>query len=503
MARQLKKPPVLAIAAVACAALAAASLLLPSGPTYDPYAWLIWGRDLAHLHLVTRGSGTSWKPLTTLIAALLSPLGGAQPSGWLVIARGGALFACFMAGRLAWRICGPRWGMLAAPAAAATLLLVHEYLRRTAVGESEGLMAGLGLLAIDRHLSGRRGQALVAATAVALMRPEAWPYLALYALYLWFALPRPPRVAIAGLSLLVPLLWFGGDWLGSGSLWTASDRALQIKRNTPGASSHPFTAVLHEGARMLPSPARAAIPAAIAVAIVGLVRARRAPLRADGKAADRLTLVLAAGAAAWTLIVAAMAARGYPGLPRFLFPALALAAVLCGVGTMRIAQAATAAVRAARLRPLAPVAAGACVAALAFLARPDVTLVQSAVRQDRAVAATDDALADAVRLAGGGQAVLQCGTPVAPWWTLTALAYDLGVQTTTVQDARDGGGGVIFERTSAARAHSRARAMLHVADRIDGWSVMDRCSRRSRHSTTRGRGLLRAEATQVARRTAG
>jgi hypothetical protein len=30
----------------ACAVVATASLALPSEPTYDPWAWLVWGREL-------------------------------------------------------------------------------------------------------------------------------------------------------------------------------------------------------------------------------------------------------------------------------------------------------------------------------------------------------------------------------------------------------------------------------------------------------------------------
>jgi hypothetical protein len=35
----------------ACLMLAGLSLLLPSEPSYDPLAWLVWGRELAYLHL--------------------------------------------------------------------------------------------------------------------------------------------------------------------------------------------------------------------------------------------------------------------------------------------------------------------------------------------------------------------------------------------------------------------------------------------------------------------
>src|SRR3954451_21805039 len=109
MARAVRMPSLLLIAAIACLALALASLALPSGATYDPYAWLIWGRDLAHMDLATGGTGTSWKPLPALLDALLTPLGGGAARGWLVVARAGALFAVFMSFRLAWRL-APREG---------------------------------------------------------------------------------------------------------------------------------------------------------------------------------------------------------------------------------------------------------------------------------------------------------------------------------------------------------------------------------------------------------
>src|SRR3954463_11591053 len=131
MARPLWKPSTLSIAGAGCVLLALASLVLPSGPTYDPYAWLIWGRDLAHLSLVTTGGGTSWKPLPALVDALLTPLAGGAAYGWVVVARTGALFALFMAGRLAWRLSPRGTRGVAAVAAAATLLLTHEWVKRT------------------------------------------------------------------------------------------------------------------------------------------------------------------------------------------------------------------------------------------------------------------------------------------------------------------------------------------------------------------------------------
>ena len=44
-----------------CVALSALALLLPATLAYDPWAWLTWGREIAHLDLDTTG-GPSWKP---------------------------------------------------------------------------------------------------------------------------------------------------------------------------------------------------------------------------------------------------------------------------------------------------------------------------------------------------------------------------------------------------------------------------------------------------------
>ena len=79
-----------------CLVLAALSLLLPSEPSYDPSAWLVWGRELAHFQLDTTG-GPSWKPLPVAFTTLVAPLGeldrGLPPALWLVVARAGALLA--------------------------------------------------------------------------------------------------------------------------------------------------------------------------------------------------------------------------------------------------------------------------------------------------------------------------------------------------------------------------------------------------------------------------
>ncbi len=395
--------------------LALASLALPSGPSYDPYAWLVWGRDLAHLDLVTSGSGTSWKPLPALVDALLTPLGGAAADGWLVIARAGALFALFMAARLAWRLAPRPQRALAAVLAPLLLALTHEWVRRSGIGDAEGLMTACGLLAIDRHLDGRRGQAWLLLVAAGLIRVEVWPFVLAYGLWLWTRRDGP-RTAIAAGVALIPLLWFGGDWVGSGRLTTAADRALRPVPGSPGAAAHPALAVLGEAAGMLPPPAWIGLAIACATA----VRRRRQ--------GDRVLLSFAAAAAVWTLVVAAMAERGYAGLPRFLFMAAALEAVMAAVGWARAAGALGGL---ARSVPARRALAGAAVAAaLALTAAGSISYAQRLPSDwaaiDR-VADSDARLERSVRAAGSAQALARCDPQATKWYLVTALQWDLDV----------------------------------------------------------------------------
>ena len=57
----------------------------PSVPTYDPWAWIIWGREITHLDLNTV-SGPSWKPLPVLFTTPFALFGDdAAPALWLLI----------------------------------------------------------------------------------------------------------------------------------------------------------------------------------------------------------------------------------------------------------------------------------------------------------------------------------------------------------------------------------------------------------------------------------
>src|SRR4051794_16727402 len=103
------RPALLATALVAVSlALPALTLLAPSSPSYDPFAWIVWGRELmpgAGGPPFGLAGGPSWKPLPVLFTAPFSLAGDAAPALWLLLARAALLLAvagaCAVAMRLA------------------------------------------------------------------------------------------------------------------------------------------------------------------------------------------------------------------------------------------------------------------------------------------------------------------------------------------------------------------------------------------------------------------
>ncbi len=238
----------------ACAAGALLSLLvLPSAPLHDQWAWIVWGRELVHLDL-DASAGPAWKPLPVLVTALLAPFGGATPSLWLAVARFGGLLSLVLGYRLAARFAGWPAGVVA------VIALLSAWLRNVSLGIAEGLLVAFGLWAVERHLEGRRGQAFALALAAALIRPEAWPFLGLYGLYLWLTEPRL-RVPVAAALLSVPLLWFGPDTFLAGEPLRSSDEA-QSAATTVSAGD-----VLSRAFDVVPVPVHLAALVAVALAI--------------------------------------------------------------------------------------------------------------------------------------------------------------------------------------------------------------------------------------------
>ena len=312
----------LRLGVAAAVALAAVSLVLPYHPVYDPWAWLIWGRELMHGGFET-AAGPSWKPLPVLIDAPLSLLGDAAPSGWLLIARAGWFCAPLLAGLLAARLAGEeagRWRWAGAALAAGSVALTADSftppLRQFSGGLSEPLLVALVLGAIWAALDERPGAVLALGTAAALLRPECWPFLAVWAFYATQERPGLRAAAVAA-AALIPLAWFVPDIVGAGN-------PLEGGETARAGGIEPL-----DGLEVLGR----ALAAPLAAAWIGLGLL----IWREGDELDPPLKILLAGALAWIGLVALMAIAGFAGLPRFLAPATAVFAVLGGVGIARTA----------------------------------------------------------------------------------------------------------------------------------------------------------------------
>jgi hypothetical protein len=377
----------------ACVALAALSLLLPSAPSYDPLSWLIWGREIAHLDLTTT-DGPSWKPLPVVFTTFFAPAGAAAPTLWLLVARAGALAGLVAAYRLAARLAGPVAGVIAA----AGIVLSSGWLWSSWLGYSEGLLVALVLGAGDRVFAGRHRQALVLGFLAGLLRPELWPFLAVYCVWLWRRDPAARRL-IAGLAALIPLLWFVPELLGSGNALRAAERARQPAPGSrvPAFAHHPGLALLENAGRML------MLPLALGI-LPALIRP------------GRRVALLAGWTAAWVLLVAAMTQVGYSGNERYLVAPAALACVVAGVGWARAFRG--------LLRVAGPVLL--LVASLPWVVpRVEAMWAHGRGMGDEAVLVRN--LSAAIANAGGRARVLACGQPVTAQYQVPLVAWALRV----------------------------------------------------------------------------
>jgi hypothetical protein len=250
------------------------------------------------------------------------------PYLWLWIARAGALLAVAMVYRVTRRIVGGGWyGVFAGVAAALALFSSFRYVRDAMLGNSEAMLAGLVLWALERHLDGRRDHALYLGVAAALLRPEVWPFLGAYGLYLWFRDPEL-RARLVFFALLIPALWFLPEWWGSGDPFRAGTRANNPNPGSPAYAAHPFLDLASRFRKVVIAPVKVGIIIAAGYAAVEWYKRRR----------EGLTLVVFAGGVAWFLLIAGMTEAGFAGNQRYLILATAAAAVLGGIGAARVLQ---------------------------------------------------------------------------------------------------------------------------------------------------------------------
>ena len=381
----------------ACAALAALSLLLPWALAFDPQVWVLWGDGAYHLALDTEG-GPTWKPLAVLVTTLLAPFGDAAEPLWLLVARTGGLLALAGAYSLAERL----GGRLAGAVAVLAMALSPWWLLNTALGNSEGLLAASILWGVVAHLAGRPRAALALAACAGLLRPEVWPFIGLYVLWL-----RRPEglVALAAIGIG----WLLPDALGQDGLFAASDIARRTA--SPGSAqleAVPGLAVLWDAVEQFSAVALLATVAAIV----------------PWRTAQNTARLLAVSAVAYVLIVAISAQAGFAGNPRYLVPAAALGCVLAGVGVARLGRFAL---------PAAAVVAVALAVTQAGHLQRDVDSLDWRADQRRGL----DAL---VARAGGVEALKRCGQVHSGYYWRALVAHRLGVRLARIDMPTDAPG---------------------------------------------------------------
>jgi hypothetical protein len=405
-----------------CIALAALSAaVLPTVASYDPWAWIVWGREVVDPHLsFATGGGPSWKPLPVIFTTVFALFGGAAPTLWVIAARAGGLLALAGAWRLASRLARrggdsvaghavSPWliGAIAGLVAMLGVLLTQDFVYYFLRGTSEPMLIAAAVWSIDRFLDGRRGQAFAIAVAGGLIRPEWWPFLAVYSVWLWFKEPRLRALIVAGL-VAIPVFWFVPPWIGSGQPFLAAIHAQEYNGHL---GKHPELEALRRSADLQLTPVLLA--AAVGVALTWF------------QDHDRVVLALAVAALTWIVLVVAMVADGYPGLERFFLPAAAVLCVLAGVGVARVAALAGA--RGGSLAALG-VAAGLIAISIPFASsRISAARAQKPVA-DQAVRILDQ-LSAAVKAVGGHAGVYPCRSSFAAvnHGVQTALAWKLHV----------------------------------------------------------------------------
>jgi hypothetical protein len=448
-----------------CFAAAVLSLLLPSEPSYDPWAWLVWGREIPFLDLDTTG-GPSWKPLTVIFTLLFAPFAeiddGLPPTLWLVTARALGLLALVLAFRLAGRLVGGgRWARIGAGLVAATALaLSPQWLRYLAHGNEAPMAVAFMLWGVERHFRGARIQAFVLGILACLVRPEVFPFVAVYALFLWRAEPWN-RLRVMGLLALLPLLWLVPEWIGSGNPVDAGRQATSEPSWSLSLADRPWAAALERAHRLASLQLELAALAAVVFAI---------------RDKDRTVLAVAGVAVAWLGLYVGMTQAGFSGSPRYFLPTIVLLCLLAGVGCVRVVELAAGLASRLGFRRAALAGGAAAVALLAVGAWPYLDARQDDVRRQASTAeeltVLHEDLKDAVAAAGGRDRVNAVGPPAVNRAFHTHLAWILHVPIRNVELGH--GQALVFDANTTLSAPAPIKRRIRqreVLAQVGAWQV--------------------------------
>ena len=392
-------------------------LLVAPAPSYDPWSWLVWGRELADGGLDTR-EGPAFKPLPVAVTALLSPAGAAAPWLWVALVRGAALVSLWLAFRLGKRLGGSRvTGALAVVAVA----LCGGFLGTAASGAETPLLLALGLGAVEAWRRECFGWAIACALGAALLRVEAWPFALAAGVVLSRSRPQL-RPALAASAVVVPAAWFLPELAGSGDLLRSGARARVPNPGQPALADVPVLAALEDAVELVLWPLWIGV-------LVLAFEARRATATQA-----RAALVPVAAGAIWIGLVALMAEVGFSGEARYSLPGAALIALGGAVGL---------AGGALPRRNTAVAMLAVALVGVASLARLNY-LADLHERQQHGWELASH-LDDAIAAAGGREAVLRCGRPYVGPLRGPLMAYHLDVRKRDVEpDAPPRPPGVAF-----------------------------------------------------------
>lgn len=423
-------------------------------PSYDAFGWLVWGYQTIHAHL-DLGGAPSWKPLPWLFTTPFALFGSHQVTLWMTTAVAMSLAGAIFARRIAHRLCRSvdvaGWpATLAALVAGVGVLMIEDYSHYILSAQSDPVIVTCVLGMIDCHLNRRLRWAMTLGTLAALGRPEGWPLLGLYAIWLWRSHPGLRWWIVAEL-LVIPLLWFGVPWITNGnpnvSAKLAHNSPRQLHHNIiPGTISR-FTGLSYLPVHLL----------ALGAAALGVYKRNRA------------LLILAASAVVWVLVEVAFALQGLPGLPRYMFEAAAIVSVLAGVSIGWLAGALPAIGRVRLPRWAGPVLAVALLGSL-------VPGALSRVRTERADLKlehyrTDEIvrLQHVVASLGGPLAVRHCGRPAMTVRYVSSLGWILHMN-------------IGFIGHHPPRELRKRHPSVIFVPITNGWSVLPWHLRRLRHA---------------------
>jgi hypothetical protein len=384
-------------------------------PSYDAYGWMVWGYQTLHASL-DLGGAPSWKPVPFLFTVPFALFGHYQLWLWMITACAVALAGPVFGARIAFRLCGgssasaDRAGPLeryapyaAAFVAGAAVLGIEDYLHYILSSQSDPMLVTFLLAALDMGLIGRYRWALVFAVLTGLGRPEVWPFLGLFMLWCWFKVPRMRWMVIAGV-VLIGFMWFGIPTITNGR----PDVAGQLAKGSPRElKSNQLVGTIKRFHEMQYLPIWIAAAAAVVLAAV-----RR----------NLIVLALGVGVVAWLIVEIAFAYHGWPALPRYMFEAAGVVAVLAGVAIGWLIRDLP------RIVPGAPVWAGAVVAAVLVVAmipgaRHRLRVEHADLIHEHARTHQIALLASVTNALGGSRHVLNCGQPVTDVGYVSSLAW--------------------------------------------------------------------------------